>query len=82
MTNQITQLRERLGFNVPQCAQYLGVSPHSIIKYENGTRQVGSALIRLIDVLRTLEVMAPSIHAHLIPVEAPTSPVKEGSPTD
>ena len=89
MTNQITQLRERLGFNVPQCAQYLGVSPHSIIKYENGTRAPSRALIRLIGVLQTLEVMAPDIHAHMMPVEvstshveAPTSPVKEGSPTD
>lgn len=80
--NQITTLRTRLGFTVPQCAQYLGVSPHSIIKYENGTRQVGSALIRLIDVLRTLEVMAPSIHAHIMPTVAQDDPVKPGLPTD
>ena len=89
MTNQITQLRERLGFTVAQCAQYLGVSTHAVIKYENGTRAPSRALIRLIGVLQTLEVMAPDIHAHMMPVEvstshveAPTSPVKEGSPTD
>lgn len=82
MTNQITQLRERLMFTVPQCAQYLGVSTHAVIKYENGTRAPSRALVRLIDVLHILEVTAPSIHAYLMPREAPTSPVEEGLPTD
>ena len=82
MTNQITIIRERLGFTVPQVAEYLGVSTHAVIKYENGTRAPSRALIRLIGVLQTLEVMAPSIHAYMIPVEAPTSPVDEGLPTD
>ena len=82
MTNQITTLRERLGFTVAQVAQYLGVSTHAVIKYQNGTRAPGGALLRLIGVLQTLEVMAPDIHAHMMPVEAPTSPVEEGLPTD
>lgn len=89
MTNQITDLRTRLGFTVPQCAQYLGVSTHAVIKYENGTRAPSRALVRLIGVLQTLEVMAPAIHAHMMPVEvstshveAPISPVEEGLPTD
>jgi transcriptional regulator with XRE-family HTH domain len=89
MTNQITTLRERLGFTVAQCAQYLGVSTHAVIKYENNTRAPSRALVRLIGVLQTLEVMAPAIHAHMMPVEvstshteAHTSPVKEGLPTD
>lgn len=82
MTNQITTLRERLGFTVAQCAQYLGISTHAVIKYENGTRAPSRALIRLIGVLQTLEVMAPDIHAYMMPVEAPTSPVGEGLPTD
>ena len=82
MTNQITTLRERLGFTVAQCAQYLSVSTHAIIKYENGTRAPSRSLVHLIGVLQTLEVMAPDIHAHMMPVEAPISPVEEGLPTD
>ena len=80
--NQITTLRERLGFTVAQCAQYLGISTHAVIKYENGTRAPSRALIRLIGVLQTLEVMAPDIHAHMLPTEAPTSHVEEGLPID
>ena len=80
--NQINSLRARLGLSVPQVADYLGVSAHTIIKYENGTRQPGGALVRLIQVLQAIELMAPAIHAHLMPSMAPDSPVKEGLPTD
>ena len=82
MKNQITILRERLGFTVAQCAQYLGISTHAVIKYENGTRAPSRALVRLIGVLQTLEVMAPDIHAHMMPSMAPDKPVEEGLPTD
>ena len=82
MTNQITTLRDRLGFTVPQCAQYLGISTHAVIKYENGTRAPSRALVRLIGVLQVIELMAPDIHVHMMPVEAPASPVKPGLPTD
>ena len=82
MKNQITTLRERLGLSVAQVADYLGVSTHAVIKYQNGTRAPGGALLRLIEVLQTLEVMAPDIHAHMMPTEAPASPVEPGLPTD
>lgn len=82
MTNPITTLRKRLDLSVAQCADYLGMSSHTIIKYENGTRKPNGALLRLIDVLQAIEVMAPSIHAHLMPVKAPNSPVEPGLPTD
>ena len=85
-----------MGFTVAQCAQYLGVSIHAVIKYENGTRAPSRALVRLIGVLQVIELMAPDIHAHMMPVkvstshveapmspvEAPISPVEEGLPTD
>lgn len=80
--NQITTLRERLGFTVAQCAQYLGVSTHAVIKYENGTRAPSRALVRLIGVLQTLEVMAPAIHDHMMPSMAPDKPVEPGLSTD
>ena len=80
--NQITDLRTRLGLSVPQLAYYLGVSAHTIIKYENGTRAPGGALLRLLAVLQAVEMMAPAIHAYLLPSVAPDSPVKPGLPTD
>jgi DNA-binding transcriptional regulator YiaG len=80
--NQITDLRARLGLSVAQMADYLGVSTHAVIKYQNGTRAPGGALLRLIEVLQTLEVMAPAIHAHMMPSVAPDSPAGEGLPTD
>jgi len=80
--NQITNLRTRLGLSVAQMAYYLGVSAHTIIKYENDTRHPGGALLRLIEVMQTLEVMAPAIHAHMMPSVAPDSPVGEGLPID
>ena len=82
MANPITDLRTRLGLSVPQVADHLGASAHTIIKYENGTRHPGSALIRLIEVLQAVELMAPAIHAHLMPSVAPDSPVEPGLPTD
>ena len=81
MTNPITDLRARLGLSVAQVADYLGVSAHTIIKYENGTRAPGGALLRLITVLQAIEVMAPAIHAHLLPSVAPKKPVEPGLPT-
>jgi DNA-binding transcriptional regulator YiaG len=80
--NQITDLRARLGLSVAQMADYLGVSTHAVIKYQNGTRAPGGALLRLIEVLQTLEVMAPAIHAHMMPSVAPDSPAGEGLPID
>ena len=80
--NQITDLRARLGLSVAQMADYLGVSTHAVIKYQNGTRAPGGALLRLIEVLQAVELMAPAIHAHLLPSVAPDSPVKPGLPTD
>jgi DNA-binding transcriptional regulator YiaG len=80
--NQITDLRARLGLSVAQMADYLGVSTHAVIKYQNGTRAPSGALLRLIEVLQTLEVMAPAIHAYLLPSVAPDSPAGEGLPTD
>ena len=80
--NQITDLRARLGLSVPQLAFYFGVRAHAIIKYEHGTGQPGGALLRLIEVMQTLEVMAPAIHAHMMPSVAPTNPVEEGLPID
>ena len=82
MTNQITDLRARLGLSVAQVADYLGVSTHAVIKYQNGTRAPGGALLRLIEVLQAIEMMAPAIHAHMMPSMAPDKPVEQGLPAD
>jgi len=65
--NRIKELRTRLSLSVDQCADMLNVSSHAVIKWENGTRTVSPATIRLIDILEMLEVMAPDMHAQFMP---------------
>ena len=65
--DRIKALRTRLSLSVDQCADMLNVSTHAVIKWENGTRAVSPATIRLIDILEMLEVMAPDMHAQFMP---------------
>lgn len=65
--NRIKELRTRLSLSVDQCADMLNVSSHAVIKWENGSRTVSPATIRLIDILEMLEVMAPDMHAQFMP---------------
>jgi DNA-binding transcriptional regulator YiaG len=65
--NRIKELRTRLSLSVDQCADMLNVSSYAVIKWENGSRTVSPATIRLIDILEMLEVMAPDMHAQFMP---------------
>ena len=67
--NRIIALRTRLSLSVDQCADMLNVSSYAVIKWENGTRTVSPATIRLIDILEMLEVMAPDMHAQFMPAK-------------
>ena len=57
----------RLNLTDAQGAQYLGVPVHTLRKWLNGTRAPNAAAIRLLDVLGTIEALAPDIHEHLMP---------------
>ena len=67
--NRIKEMRSRLALSVADCADMLNVSTHALIKWENGSRAVSPATIRLIDILEMLEIMAPDMHAQFMPAK-------------
>ena len=67
--DRLKDMRTRLALSVTQCADMLNVSTHAVIKWENGSRAVSPATMRLIDILEMLEVMAPDMHAQFMPAK-------------
>ena len=63
--------RARLQLAPAGFAAYLGVSVHTLTKWENGTRAAPAIAGRLLAVLGTVEALAPDLHAALIPDPAP-----------
>lgn len=64
---RIAALRERFKLTKPQAADYLGVPVHTYIKWESGERTPPSVAVRLLDVMGSLETIAPSIHDYFLP---------------
>jgi transcriptional regulator with XRE-family HTH domain len=48
-------------------AEYLGVPQTTLSNWQNGTRTPSQSCLRLLDVLGTIEALAPTIHAALLP---------------
>jgi transcriptional regulator with XRE-family HTH domain len=70
---------ERLNLNDSQLAEYLGVPVYTVRKWLTGTRTPAAVAVKLLDVLGTLEAVAPAIHAALLPapvVKRKSSPEK------
>ena len=67
--DRLKDMRTRLALSVTQCADMLNVSTHAVLKWENGSRAVSPATMRLIDILEMLEVMAPDMHAQFMPAK-------------
>jgi len=67
--DRLKDMRSRLALSVTQCADMLNVSTHAVLKWENGSRTVSPATMRLIDILEMLEVMAPAMHAQFMPAK-------------
>lgn len=61
-----------------QTAGLLGVPVFTLRKWQAGTRAPSAAAVRLVDVLLTLETMAPALLAALIPEPVAVVPVKRG----
>lgn len=57
----------RLGMNQTQLGEYLGVPQTTVNNWFTGGRQPNKSVIRLLDVLATIETLAPNIHANLMP---------------
>lgn len=66
---RLMTMRSRLKLSVSDCADMLNVSTYAVIKWENGTRAVAPATMRLIEILEMLEVMAPDMHAQFLPAK-------------
>lgn len=62
--------RARLKLAPAGFAEYLGVSVHTLTKWENGTRAVPPSAARLLAVLGTVEALAPALHAAMLPAPA------------
>lgn len=78
MKQRLIDTMTRLGLTREGLADYLGVPVPTCGKWLAGTREPGSTLVRLLDVLQTIEVMAPGIHAGFMPEPRPV--VKRGRP--
>ena len=68
--NQFTHLMHRLGLDEPSAADYLGVPVFTFRKWASGERQPSAAVLRLLDVLGTIEALAPALHAGFLPGES------------
>jgi len=75
---EFAALMSRLGFDDLRAAAYLGVPVYTLRKWVSGERRPNAAVLRLIDVLGTIEIMAPALHDSLVP--PPSEPVKRGRP--
>lgn len=69
-SNQFTHLMHRLALDEPQAADYLGVPVFTFRKWASGERQPSAAVLRLLDVLGTVEALAPALHAGFLPSQS------------
>lgn len=61
----------RLNLTETRAADYFGVPLATYRKWINGTREPAAVVARLLDVLGTLEALAPALHDSFLPPAAP-----------
>ena len=59
-------IMRRQGLSKTGLADYLGVPDQTVFKWITGERQPSAAVIRLIDVLEMIEMLAPDIHNSIV----------------
>lgn len=64
---RIEALMKRRGMNQAAMARYLGVPQGTIGNWLGGTRVPNKCVVRLLDVLGMIEVLAPAIHEEFLP---------------
>lgn len=62
---------ERFDLNILELAAYLGVTPPAVRHWLEGTRAPTRSTIKLIDVLATVEALAPDLHEQFLPQHLP-----------
>lgn len=80
-TNFTVRIREtmaRLDLDEVRAASYLGVPVFTLRKWATGDRHPGAAVIRLLDVLGTIEALAPAIHSAFLPPVSTVTPRTRG----
>lgn len=65
---RLTLTMTRLSMSDTMLSTYLGCPVHTVRKWLTGERQPSAAVIRLLDVLGTVEALAPDLHASLVPI--------------
>ncbi len=63
----LSLVQARLDLSAQAMAQYLGVPVATFRNWRDGHREPPSVLHRLLDVLGTVEAIAPGIHEQLMP---------------
>ena len=71
--DRIRDTMSRLALDEQGAAAYLGVPIFTLRKWHSGERKPSAAVIRLLDVLGTVEVLSPTIHTSFLPSN-PTNP--------
>ena len=66
-SEQLERMLTRLTLNEEQCAEYLGVSIHTFKKWLTGQRKPNASAIRLVEVLQTIETLAPDLNNNFLP---------------
>jgi hypothetical protein len=70
----------RRALDEPSAAGLLGVPVYTLRKWIAGTRAPSAAAVRLLDVLGTLEAIAPAVLEALTPAAAPAVPAAPKRP--
>ena len=64
---RLTLTMTRLSMSDVALSDYLGCPVPTVRKWLYGERQPSAAVVRLLDVLGTIEALAPDLHASLVP---------------
>ena len=71
-TTALLAMMHRHTLDETRAAGLLGVPVHTLKKWTTGTRAPGAATVRLLDVLCTLEALAPAVFDALMPDQPST----------
>ena len=74
--------RTARGWTAPQAARYVGTRTSTYRNWETGKREPPAILWRLMNVLGTIEIMAPAIHSTMLPGEDPRPGRKGRKPSN
>lgn len=80
ISERIAATVARLGLDETRAAAYFGVPVPTYRKWCNGTRIPGAAVVRLLDVLGTVEALSPALHDSLIPKGGSSPTRRPGRP--